>query len=175
MNELELSFSIGKLEAAIRQLVASITIAFEGGDPLVAHTLAGAAANLLTDIIKVDLPQSSWDARVQSSVDLGRQEYLAIMRRIANFLKHADKDRDAVLDFNPEETDAVTFWAVMNAKELGQRRPEFDVFQSWYLSWIAYDVLYGDSAYAAVLSHFGDLRGVPRAERLMRAAAFLHK
>ncbi|WP_295960179.1 hypothetical protein [Rhodoferax sp.] len=112
------NFTIGKLEVALRQLNFSIRLLFDGADAVSVHTLVGAASNILTDLVKVSAPERSWDKIAREANNLAPSAYFQIMRKPQNFFKHARDDHKATLEFDPEETEALAFWAVMNASEL---------------------------------------------------------
>lgn len=90
---------VTKLDAARRQLDQSIRLFFGGGDLLAVHTLAFAAFRILLDIYphhKEDDFSKQVDAVI---ADLGWKHFVGT----ANFLKHADRDADHVLDDDLEE------------------------------------------------------------------------
>lgn len=115
MNEV---IRVGKLEAARRQLQAAIRIMFEGGDPVVTHTLIGAASIVLTDLVEFKVPHKSWDKLAQEANNLKPKNYFNIMRGAQNFLKHAKDDPNGTLELNPTDTESLAFFAVMNTGEL---------------------------------------------------------
>lgn len=123
MSNAEL-FEVSKLNAAQRQLDVAIRMLFGKEDPVAVHTLVGAASVLLTDLIEIINPQRSWDKMAREANALAPSEYFQVMRRDQNFFKHARSDHGAVLLFNPEETEALAFWAVMNASELAPMTPQ---------------------------------------------------
>lgn len=94
---------VTKLEAASRQLDQAIRLVFAGGDMLAVHTLTGAAFQLLADIAK----QSGIVSPVRSE-DLikpeGLKMWLTALNSTQNFLKHADRDPEAVHKYVEEGT-----------------------------------------------------------------------
>lgn len=163
MNE---HITIAKHEAAKRQLRMAITLMFEKADPVPVHTLVGAASIILSDLVEKKVPDMSWDRFAQQANDITASEHFRVMREVQNFLKHAKDDPDAILNFNPTDTESVAFFAVMNAGELGPLSIEESIFQLWYLA--CHDPQLEDncSPYKEALSLFGDLRGSPRQSRL---------
>jgi len=163
---------LGKLEAARRQLSAAIRIIFQGGDPVVAHTLVGAASNILTDLVEQEVPHKSWDAFAQSANSLTPKAYFNLMRDAQNFLKHAKGDPDRELELNPTDTESLAFFAVMNLGEilnhrkLGQLSMEESVFQLWHIACYAPELEGADDPFKSALEVFGDLRGRARVEQL---------
>ncbi|MDB6061973.1 MAG: hypothetical protein JWM78_2076 [Verrucomicrobiaceae bacterium] len=165
MNDSE-HLSISKLDAAQRQLNVAIRMLFSEADPVATHTLVGAASLLFSDLIEIRNPERSWDTKARESNSLKKSEYFQVMRRDQNFLKHAREDHEAVLEFNPEETESLAFWAVMNASELAPLSVEAYVYQLWY---IAARSPYSDpekSPLREAVEFFGDLRTLLRADRL---------
>lgn len=95
---------IPKLEGAERQLSEAITLYFERRDPVAIHTLSAAAHQVIYDLalkkgIKASLLKDGLYIRPEKKKEVSRKVAAA-----ENFLKHADKDPDAVLEFNPGTT-----------------------------------------------------------------------
>ena len=102
---------INKLEAAQQQLDCAITLLLSKQDSLAVHTLAYAAYRLLYD---------HHGASVQTLLD--ELERSLEFRAIPNFLKHADRDSDAILKDHSLETTALTIaLATRLWKELGRQ------------------------------------------------------
>jgi len=169
MNDL---IRVGKLDTARRQLRAAIRNIFDGGDPVVAHTLVGAASIILTDLVELKVPHKSWDKFAQEANKLKPKNYFNIMREAQNFLKHAKEDPDGTLELNPTDTESLAFFAVMNAGELlnheglGLLSMEESVFQLWYVACQSPEWEGATDPFKKALEVFGDLRGRSRAERI---------
>lgn len=90
--------TITKEDAATRQLGEAVRLFFRYGDLLAIHTLASAALQLL-----VDLGEQRGVSTVVQRHDHIRperlKEWLAAIVRTRNFLKHADRDSDDLLDY----------------------------------------------------------------------------
>ena len=163
---------IGKLDAARRQLREAIRTIFAEGDPVVAHTLAGAASIVLTDLIEHKVPHKSWDKFAQDANSLAPKDYFSIMRKGQNFLKHARDDPDDTFELNPTDTESLVFLSVMNAGELlnhqnlGQLSMEESVFQLWHIACQSPELDGADDPFKKALEVFGDLRSSTRSERL---------
>jgi hypothetical protein len=100
--------SVSKLDAAERQLHMAILLYFQDADALGVHTLAGAAHGILEDLARKQDLQSKG-----TGVQSGQRDYVTSMINNAkNFLKHADRDPDDVLTFNPDWTDFLMFEAI---------------------------------------------------------------
>lgn len=85
---------ISKLDAARRQIETAIELYFGGGDALPVYTLAYAAFKVLFDLY----PHKSDDGFNKQLDGLIKAEGWKSMAAPANFLKHADRDPDALLD-----------------------------------------------------------------------------
>jgi hypothetical protein len=82
---------ITKLEAGGRQLDAAIRMFFANEDLLAVHTVSRAAFRVLYDITAEGDAKTALKAYLDKR---GEKEF----NRIANFLKHADKDADTEID-----------------------------------------------------------------------------
>jgi hypothetical protein len=92
--------SVTKLDAARRQLRVAIRLWFTEGDPVAVHTLASAAHEIIHALFKrKGLHGLMFDSRVIK--DEYRGEWAKIIKAKASFFKHAQKDPDATLEFNP--------------------------------------------------------------------------
>lgn len=170
MNE---SFQITKLEAAQRQLSVAIRMLFTGQDPVAVHTLAGAASIIFSDLVERLAPEHSWDRMTQEDSNLKPNQYFQIVRKAQNYLKHARDDHTDVLVFDPNDTEALIIIAVMNASEIAPMSLEAQVFQLWYLSAKYPSECANESPFKEAIALFGDLREMPRAERLRLGAQAL--
>jgi hypothetical protein len=103
-----------KLEAATRQLTIAIALYFQDADPLGVHTLAGAAHGILYHLVVRNGGESSVRPRDKS----GQSLVAKMVIKGINFLKHADRDPDDVLVFNPDWTDFLVFDAIRMSLEL---------------------------------------------------------
>lgn len=166
---------VTKLEAAQRQLNSAIDLMFSGADEVAVHTLIGAASILLTDLIELHAPDRSWDRQAQEANNLTPAKYFGIMREAQNFLKHAREDASATLDFDPVDSESLAFWAVMNSSEIAAMSTEMQVFQLWYIA--SHYPIEDPTAtpLKEAIALFGDLRGIPRRQRLNFAQRVLRE
>ncbi|VWD51581.1 hypothetical protein [Burkholderia contaminans] len=165
---------ISKLEAARRHLRAAIVLLFNGADPVVVHTLVGVASVLAADLAKHHHPDAQWESWAQDANGISAQEYFAIARSTQNFLKHADRDVDAVHEFEPIEADALAFGATRNLANFGKLGLEESAFELWYIacndpSGCGYE----DEIFAHAVEFFGDLRGQNRDAQLAKGRKVL--
>ncbi|PZW97286.1 hypothetical protein DFS28_105262 [Pseudomonas sp. 478] len=166
--------TVSKLEVAQRQLSIAIRMLFANDDPIAAHTLVGAASEILSRLVEKRHPEESWDKLVQGANNLPPKEYFFIMRKAQNWFKHADIDPDGIFEFDPAETEALTFWAVMNASLLAPLSTEAMIYQIWFIALQeSHEDLEAKSRVASEL--FGDIRTKSRAERLLLGAKVLQE
>lgn len=165
---------VSKLDAARRHLRAAIVMLFNGADPVVVHTLVGVASVLAADLAKHHHPDAQWESWAQDANRISAQEYFAIARSTQNFLKHADRDVDAVHEFDPVETDALAFGATRNLANFGQLGIEESTLELWY---IACNDPSGrgrkDELFAQAAHFFGDLRRQNRDVQLAKGREVL--
>ncbi|MBI4560066.1 MAG: hypothetical protein HY706_20935 [Candidatus Hydrogenedentes bacterium] len=128
---------VGKLDAAKRQLVTAIQLFFEREDSVSIHTLTSAAYQLVYDISQ-DRGLTSWVRGNPLVRDEKRKEWQRILGESQNFFKHADRDPNRVLDFEPEMTRFSLFDAVSLYRELTPEHFHAGiVYQLWFV--VAYD------------------------------------
>ena len=131
MPELQIS----KLDAAKRQLEMAIVLYFHEADPVSIHTLTAAAYNIIRDINakRGGLPMYVKGLFFSIIKEEYRQEIIKKIQAAENFFKHADKDSDEVLKFNPAQTELLILDACMKYYEMtGEKVPSHVVFQGWY-------------------------------------------
>lgn len=119
-----------KIQVAGRQLDAAIGMLFADGDLVAAHTLAGAAAKILSDLE----PDQSSDRHAQQVVG-GEATYRDVARAAQNLLKDVNPNPDVTRAFSANETVALISAAILNLYELGGRItiPQ-SVFHLWLLA-----------------------------------------
>jgi len=126
---------IGKLDAARRQLRTAITLWFNGGDPVSVHTLAVAAYEIIHTISEKRDPyrrdllfDTLWIK------DEYRREWINTIKKHANFFKHADRDGDSVIEFNPELSEGYIFFAIAGRELCGELASnEESIFMWWVM------------------------------------------
>ena len=106
--------TITKLEAAQRQLHTAITLWFTGGDPVSIHTLAYAAYEVIHAVSK-QLNPNRRDLLFDSFVvkDEYRAEFNILLKKHANFFKHANKQREDMIEFAPVLTDLFIIFGIV--------------------------------------------------------------
>jgi hypothetical protein len=128
------TLTIGKLDAARRQLSAAITLWFGSDDPVSIHTLAHAAYEIIHTVSRKRNPDRR-DLLFDSIVvkDEYRQDFNALMREPANFFKHASKDGDAAIEFKPILTELFFMYSILGISLCGER---LNKSESAFLAWI---------------------------------------
>jgi hypothetical protein len=91
---------ISKLKAVRRQVETAIRIYFVNGDPVSVHALAAASLQILVDLDKKG-PQTGtfWDLLKTQVKPEYVSEIINLFTEAENFLKHADRDSDKILEF----------------------------------------------------------------------------
>jgi len=127
-------FRLSKIDAARRQLDASIRMLFNGEDILAVHTVAAAAGTIIKDIALAKFPGQSWHAGAMQVNKLDAKTYFNIMNAAANFLKHANQDPEGAWHFSPTETETTIFWAVLEINHFGPKSELQDFYELWWLA-----------------------------------------
>jgi hypothetical protein len=118
---------LDKLEAVRRQIECAIRLVAAVEDEVAIHTLVMAAFGILRDLSKG-----------RDYYELGVKPHLSTigirrLNKIANFLKHADRDPDAILgSFSQEENDwRIGFCIILYRDLAGKVTPTMAAFHSW--------------------------------------------
>jgi hypothetical protein len=132
-----MKLTIPKLDAAKRQLETAIRLYFSSADPVAVHTLTAAAYNVIRD---VTAKLGAEPMLVKGTMlDFVRPEYKdALIQKVneaENFFKHADRDHDATLDFDPAQSEMLIIDACNQYEKLtGERPPLFGVYKGWFMA-----------------------------------------
>lgn len=126
---------ITKLEAAKRQLITAVDLFFLDGDPISIHTLTSASGQIVEDILKSRKRPSLIEDVVLKFVKDEKRDYVRKkLREPRNFFKHADKEPEGMLEFNPAANDSHLFVTCSSYSLLtGERIPQMVLFECWYL------------------------------------------
>ena len=128
-----------KMEAAQRQLDTALELYFSSGDLVAVWTLGAAAYNLLRDLGRTSNSKPMlFKEQLPAMVPPDRRNLLIKdIQETENFLKHADRDSDAVLDFRPNggRIELLLFDAALKYLELsGTETPMMALIRMWFLS-----------------------------------------
>jgi hypothetical protein len=129
MNTLELT----KFDVAERQLLQSIKMFFGEEDPVSIHTLAEAAAQILSDISK-SYGTRSYLRNSELIKPEKKKEWFQHIFKSRNFFKHANNDGNEKHIFNCVCNDLTLIDAVHIYSVIKKRWvPETSVFHAWFL------------------------------------------
>lgn len=110
---------VNKPEAARRQADAAIRLLFGGEDVLACATLAGAANKIVRDLAESGGKSPSLTS-LKAIIRPGMEkEFWQVWNSVPNFLKHADQDPAAIIEFEDEWVDLSLFHTVIIYRELG--------------------------------------------------------
>ena len=119
------------------RLLVRFDLYFRNGDPISIHTLTWAAYSILADINEVrgGPPMKIDDVMVTLIKPEFQKEFQKMLREAHTFFKHADRTPDAVLEFDPIQTEMVLYEACEKYRELtGEYSPHLFTFIIWYVA-----------------------------------------
>lgn len=128
------SFTVVKtLDAAQRQAAQAIRLFFQRGDDVAIHTLVAAAHQIASDLCAhAGIKRELEDSEILKEMG-AHKEVLAALRQPQNFFKHADRDPDGTVRFNPFLSVGLLVYFIYYYTQLTQRRfVEGDVFLIWF-------------------------------------------
>lgn len=166
-----------KIDAARRQTDAAIRLLFAGQDELAVITLASAAFHILRDIAEAQ-GNCDWHKSIKKIIRPGKErEFWKAVNSGANFLKHADKDPDGILEIDCRAADLCLSVCCSYYLLLGyEPTNEMKVLGAWII--VMYpDLLINESARIEILSNaiMESIRKQPRAESLSLCNNILKK
>lgn len=130
------SITISKLDAVKRQLETAIHLYFLSRDPVAIHTLASAAHKIITDLNKhrggsPTLNEKMLSTRVKPGCE---KEAYRLLHNAENFFKHADKDPEGTIKFNPDASEVILWESCIKYTELtGEQTPTMQTMNGWFL------------------------------------------
>ena len=126
--------TITKIEAAQRQLRTAITLWFNEGDEVSIHALAFAAYEVMHAISKRLNPYRR-DLLFDTVLikDEYRSEFNIQLKKTASFFKHANRETETEIEFNPELSELFIFYAVAGRELCGHPQ---SMEESTYLWWV---------------------------------------
>ncbi|QEE25822.1 hypothetical protein CS053_15875 [Rhodanobacter glycinis] len=125
---------VTKVQVASNQLDAAIELFFLSDNSIAVHTLTAAAYNVLRDLARrdgLDFPfiKTGFVSTLKKS---DKSKVIAFLNGPENFFKHADRDPDGVLEFDPELTELMLIDACSYFKERPDLKPKhFDAIKVW--------------------------------------------
>lgn len=129
--------TISKLDAAKRQLETVIRLYFSNCDPVSIHTLAAAAYNVIRDVNKTRGGKKMFakDGFLDYVKEGHEREVREILNKPENFFKHADRDSDKSIEFDPTQSEfyiAEACWVYHSLA--GEFPPLFSVYHVWFIA-----------------------------------------
>jgi hypothetical protein len=136
------AIKVDKLDAATRQLRTAITLWFNEGDPVSIHALAFAAYEVIHAVSKKRNPYRR-DLLFDSLVikDEYRSQVNIYLKKYAYFFKHADRNPDAEIEFNPELSETFILYAICGRELCGEPSSEEESNYLWWLQIHHSDIL----------------------------------
>lgn len=125
--------TITKIEAAERQLNTGVRMFFRGEDVLATHTVICAAQGVINDLSDAHGKKSTL-ASLMELIKPGKQKRMIdFFNNPQNFLKHADRDPDDILKYNPDVLEQYILITVNSFEILtGRNTPETKGFMIWF-------------------------------------------
>lgn len=128
--------TLSKIEVARRQLIAAITLWFNGGDEVSIHALSYAAYEIIHVISKKK--NRTRDLLFDSITikDEHRGDFAKWLKKAPNFFKHALNDHDATIEFAPIVSDLFILFSILGLELSGEpKSPQ----ESAFLYWLSYN------------------------------------
>jgi len=127
---------ISKIDAAKRQLEIAIRFFLSNGDIVAIHTLTAATYNILRDLSNL---QNKPVLVKEKMLEMVKPQHKKMVRdkinKAENFFKHADKDPDKLLEFNPNITEFLLWDACATYFSLTlEKTPLMSTFNVWFFT-----------------------------------------
>lgn len=131
LQNMKNAIQLSKTDAALRQIETAIVLWFENKDPVSIHTLAHAAYQILYDINKHQKgPCMTPDSDLVNPAML--KDWKKAWKAWSNFLKHAEKDHDKTISFNPDVNDMLLVDVVSSFSMITKKTsPTLQCFFFW--------------------------------------------
>jgi len=129
--------TISKLDVVKRQLETVIRLYFSNGDPVSIHTLTAAAYNVIRDINdkRGGEPLLMKEQFLDYIKEDHREEVKNKINEAENFFKHADRDHDSTIDFNPDASEMLILETCTTYYKLsGESPPLFKLIEAWIIA-----------------------------------------
>jgi hypothetical protein len=123
--------TVNKIEVAAGHLKEAIRMCLQQRNPIPTHSLAAAAYEILNDIGKKRKKYDTFKGISKSARNLWYNELM----KTFNFCKHADKDSDGVLEYDPNEIPTTIFFCLKKYLDVvGEMFLEGYTFTAWFAS-----------------------------------------
>lgn len=125
--------TVSKIDAADRQLRQVIRLFFQRADAVAIHTLAAAAYQILIDLCEhKGIERELEDSAILNKLGV-KEDVLAAVRKPQNFFKHADRDPEGYVRFNPMLSACLILYDVQYLYCLTAKHSvEAQVFRLWF-------------------------------------------
>lgn len=128
------AIKVKKLDAARDQLDAAIELFFISDNAVAVHTLTAAAYNVLRDLAKLNGAEFPFikSGFLEPLKESEKRKIMSFLNGPENFFKHADRDPENVLEFDPELTELLLMDACAYFKMDPEHRPRhYDAIKLW--------------------------------------------
>lgn len=132
----ETVLQVSKLDAARRQTDTAISLYFNERDPVSIHALTAAAYRILQDLSRQrgEAPMFMKEEMLEHVRDEFRAEFRAKLNEAENFFKHADRDPDALLLFNPGLSELMLYECCIRYWQMtGETTPHMHAYKAWFM------------------------------------------
>jgi len=133
LNPLDRPLCLSKKAAAVRQIEAAIR-AMQIGDYDVAITLAGAAEGMMPETAPTGF-DSMLDRLLKRSPERPKKDWVGILNRDRDWLKHLTPDLPGQLEFDLDAAAYMVFRATTKVPASAWTAP-LAAFKAWYLPWM---------------------------------------
>jgi len=128
------TIKLSKIEVVKRQLETAVKLYFQDEDIVAIHTIIGACRTILKDILP---KMKGIKSEFEDTLSKLPKEFQKLVRDSynipQNFLKHADKDFDETIEFNPLITEMFIYVAINDIQKLvAEITPHQLMFRLWY-------------------------------------------
>jgi hypothetical protein len=126
-----IKITVTKLDAARRQIRTAIRLWFEESDPVSIHTLASAAHEIVHTVFKrKGLSGLLFDTRLIKPEY--RSDFANLITSPSNFFKHAQRDPDSEIEFDPILTEMILIIAVYGLANIDGNSGDIEnTFMAW--------------------------------------------
>ena len=126
--------TVSKLDAVRAQIDAAIELYFRSDNPIAVHTLTAAAYNVLRDMALKNGDENPFiKISFVNEYPKAKQKVIrAFLNEPENFFKHADRDPNNLLSFDPEITELLLMDACAYFRDKKELRPRYyDIYKVW--------------------------------------------
>jgi hypothetical protein len=161
------TITVTKLDAARRQLDAAIGLWFVEADPIPIHTLASASHETIHNLYrKKRLKRLLIGGDILNAMQ--KQQWSELVKRHYNFFRHANRDAQASIEFNPNTNEFIFFFSLIGLKRM---KISLTMIESAFLFWFFVNkpsFRQEDSHDDANIESLDELRGISKHEFLLK-------